>query len=83
MKQQLLNSLKENDDEEELGLNEIANGIKDPEKAIKIIKHYHEISKTQNKRVINIFGKQGQLLKKELFSCFVKFFSCYENFFSL
>ena len=67
MKQQLLNFLKENDDEEEPGLNEIANGIKDPEKAIKIIKHYNEISKTQNKRVINIFGKQGQLLKKEFF----------------
>lgn len=37
---------------------------KEPEEAIEIIKRYEEISKTQDGKIINIVGKQGQLFKK-------------------
>lgn len=86
MKQKLLNSLKENHDEEEPGFNEKANGIKDNEKAIKIIKHYHEISKTQNKMVINIFGTRSAVKKiivfllPEMFLLLPEFFPRCDNF---
>ena len=29
-----------------------------------MIKHYEQMIKTKNKKVMNIFGRQGQLLKK-------------------
>ena len=48
---------------EEPGLKERANGITDPAYAIRMIKHYQETIKSQNKKVINIAERQGQLLK--------------------
>ena len=64
VKQELLNSLKENDEEEEPGLKETTNATSDPQEAILIICRYEDIIKTQNKKTIGYIGKQGQLLKK-------------------
>lgn len=63
MKQELLISLKENDEVEKSGLDETANATKDPTEAVVIIQR-EEIIKMQNKRAIVYIGKQGQLLKK-------------------
>ena len=63
VKQELLISLKENDEVEESGLDETANATKDPTEAVVIIQR-EEIIKMQNKRAIVYIGKQGQLLKK-------------------
>ena len=59
-----MSSLIETEDEDEPGLDEAVRNKKEPEEAIKIIKRYEEISKTQNRKIINIVGKQEQLLKK-------------------
>ena len=64
VKDELLNSLMKKNKMEEQGLEEMANIIADPKEAIRMIKHYEQMVKTQNKKVINIFGRQGQLLKK-------------------
>ena len=64
VKQELLISLKENDEVEESGLDETANATKDPTEAVVIIQRCEEIIKMQNKRAIVYIGKQGQLLKK-------------------
>ena len=64
MKQELLNSLKENDDEEEPSLKETTTATSDPQEAILIIHRYEDIIKTQNKKAISYTGKQGQLLEK-------------------
>lgn len=63
VKQELLNSLKENDDLEEPGLDETAYAIMHPLEAVRITNPYKETIKTQNKRAIGYVGKQGQLLK--------------------
>ena len=63
MKQELLISLKENDEVEESGPDETANATKDPTEAVVIIQR-EEIIKMQNKRAIVYIGEQGQLLKK-------------------
>ena len=64
VKQELLISLKENNEVEESGLDETANATKDPTEAVVIIQRCEEIIKMQNKRAIVYIGKQGQLLKK-------------------
>lgn len=64
VKDELLNSLMKKNKMEEQGLEEMANIIADPKEAIRMIKQYEQMIKTQNKKVINIFGRQGQLLKK-------------------
>ena len=65
IKQELLNSLKENDDVEEQGLNETVNNVSNSQDAIFIVRSYVEIIKTQNKKAIGLYiGKQGELLKK-------------------
>ena len=60
----MLNSLHENDDIEEQGLNKTANSLNNFQEAIFIIRHYEDIIKTQNKKPIEYIGKQGQLFKK-------------------
>ena len=72
IKRELLNSLKENDDVEEQGLNETANNVNNSQEAITVVHRYEEIIKTQNKKTIGYTGKQGELLKK---------FKDIENFF--
>ena len=63
IKRKLLNSLKENDDVEEQGLNETANNVNKPQEAIVIICRYKEIVKAQIKKVIGYISKQGDFLK--------------------
>ena len=60
----MLNSLQENDDVEEQGLNETGNNVNNSQEAILIIHRYEDIIKTQNKKAIGYIGQQGQLLKK-------------------
>ena len=62
--EELVKSLKENDNIEEGGLDAKADTITDSLEADRIIKRYKEIVKTQNKRAINYVGKLGQLLQK-------------------
>ena len=64
VKQELLNSIKKDDNLEEPDINATADTIKDPLEAIRLIQSYKEIMKTQNKRTIEYLGKQRQLLKK-------------------
>ena len=61
VKQELLSSLKENDNLEEPDIDATADTITYTLETIRIIQSYEEIMKTQNKRAL---GKQGQLLKK-------------------
>lgn len=64
VKQELLNSIKKDDNLEEPDINATADTIKDPLEAIRLIQSYEEIMKTQTKRTIEYLGKQRQLLKK-------------------
>ena len=73
IKQELPNSLQENDNVEEQELNETANNINNSQEAIVIICCYEDIIKTQDKKAIRYIGKHGELFKKfkdtENFSC--------------
>ena len=62
-KRELVNSLQENDDVEEQGLNETANNVSNSQETILIIRRYKDIIKTQNKKAIRYIGKQRLLLK--------------------
>ena len=64
IKRELLNSLKENNDVEEQGLNKTVNNVNNSQEAIVIIRRYEDIIKTQNKKAVGYIAKQGQLLKK-------------------
>ena len=64
IKQELLNSLHENDNIEEQELNETANNVNNSQEAIVIIRRYEDIIKRQNKKSIGYIGKQGELLKQ-------------------
>lgn len=44
-----------------LGLDEAVRNTKESEEAIEIIKIFEEILETQNRKIINIIGKQGKL----------------------
>ena len=57
IKQELLNSLQENDGVDEVGLNETANNVNNSQEAIIIIHLYDDIVKTQNKKAIGYIGK--------------------------
>ena len=63
-KRELFNSLQENDDVEEQGLNETINYVNKSQEAIFIIHRYEGIIKTPNKKAVGYIGKQGELLKK-------------------
>ena len=45
-------------------MNEEVKNAKEPKKAISIIKKYEEPLKGENSTIINLVGKQGELLKK-------------------
>ena len=64
LKQELLNSLQENDNVEEQELNETANNVNNSQEAIVMIRCYEGIIKMQNKKAKGYIGKQGELLKK-------------------
>ena len=61
IKEELLNSLRQNDQAEETEIN--AANITDPIEVIELINRYEEIIKTQHERVIGSIFKQGQILK--------------------
>ena len=64
IKRELLNSLQENDNVKEQGLNERANNVNNSQEAILVIHRYEDIIKTQNEKRMSYIGKQGQLLQK-------------------
>ena len=64
VKRELLNSIQENDDVKEQGLNETVSSFNNSQEAVLIIHHYEDIIKTQNKKAIGYIGKQGKLFKK-------------------
>ena len=45
-------------------MNEEVKKAKEPKEAVSIIKKYEELLKGENRKTINIVGKQGELLKK-------------------
>lgn len=65
---ELLGSVTKIENEDELRLSEVMKNSKKARKVIKIINRYEEILKGQNEKIINIVGKQGELLNlfKEL-----------------
>ena len=54
--------LLENLDEDESGWNEVVRNAKQPNEAIQIIEKYKLLLKGENKRVMSIVDKQGELL---------------------
>ena len=60
VKQELLNSLKGNDEIEDLGLDETANETNGPLKALTIMQRYAEIIITQKKRMMGYVGRATQ-----------------------
>ena len=63
IKKELPGSLIEFEDEDELELKELVKNLKESKKAITLIKRYKNILKAQNKKIINLVGKQGELLR--------------------
>ena len=61
VKEELLNSLREND-REEMEIN--ITSINDQREAINVINHYEEITKKQNKKIRGYTAIQGEMLKK-------------------
>ena len=59
-----MNSLKQNDDVEERGLNKTVNNVNNSQEAKVIIRRYKDIIKTQNKKAVEDISTQGELLKK-------------------
>ena len=78
-KRELFDSLQENDDVEEQGLNETVNYVNKSQEAIFIIHRYEDIIKTPNKKAIGYFDKQGELLSSKIMlvkadqQCILKF----------
>lgn len=58
IQEDLLNSLKEREDEDQPGLDGIVKNAKVPEETIKIIYRKEKILNIQNKKIINIVGGQ-------------------------
>ena len=58
IKEELLPSLLENIDENELGINTVMRANQ-PNEAIRIIKKYKLLLKGENKKMVGMLGKQG------------------------
>ena len=63
-KQKLLNSLEENYDVEEQGLNQTAENVSKFQEAIVIIPRYEEVIKTQNKKSNSVYWQTRKTFKK-------------------
>ena len=63
IKKELPGLLIEFEDEDEQELKELVKNLKESKKAITLIKRYKNILKAQNKKIINLVGKQGELLR--------------------
>ena len=65
VREELLHSLTEIEDGDEPELDEAVKTMKDPkERSIALIELFEDILKTQNKRIINLVGRQVQLFKR-------------------
>ena len=66
IKKELLTSLVEHSDGEEdyLELNEEVRNAKEKRDGIALVKKYENVLKGTNKKIINIVGKQGEILKR-------------------
>ena len=66
IKKELLTSLVEHSDGEEdyLELNEEVRNAKETRDGIALVKKYENVLKGTNKKIINIVGKQGEILKR-------------------
>ena len=63
-KKELLASVVILDGEEDyLELNEEVKNAKEPKDGVALVKKYEDLLKGKNKKIINIVGKQGELLK--------------------
>ena len=63
-KKELLASVVILDGEEDyLELNEKVKNAKEPKDGVALVKKYEDLLKGKNKKIINIVGKQGELLK--------------------
>ena len=77
IKRELLNSLQENDDVEEQGLNERANNVNNSQEGIRIINRYEDIIKTHNKKQFLVLVnkenfKKSSKIQKTFLIIFVK-----------
>ena len=64
VQKELIDSIKDKYEIEKPELEERVQNITDIAEAIIVIKKYEEIIRTQEKKIINIAGMQGQLLKE-------------------
>ena len=62
--QELLASIIEIADEYYSGLSKEMKNLMEPKEALSIIKKYNELLKGENRKIINLVGNQGKLLKK-------------------
>ena len=74
IKKELQSSILEVVEEEHLNLNEEVKNAKKVKDGISLVKKYENFLKRANKKIINIVGKQGELLKgfkqeDEFFNC--------------
>ena len=64
MKQELLASIIEILDKDDLELTEVVGNTKEPGEALLLIEKYEDFLKGQHRKIINIKEKQEELLKK-------------------
>ena len=66
IKKELLASILEvfNEEEGYLQINEEVKNAKEMKDGMALVKKYEDLLKGANKKIINIFGKQGELLKR-------------------
>ena len=64
IKKELQESVLEVSEEQNANLNEEVKNRKSLNQGISLVKKYENLLKGANKKVINIVGKQGQLLKR-------------------
>ena len=74
IKKELQASIIEVSEKENANLNEEVKNTKEVKEGISLVKKYENLLKRANKKIINIVGKQGELL--EIFKEEDEFFDC-------
>ena len=74
IKIELQESILEVSEEENANLNEDVKNVKSLNEGISLMQKYENLLKSENKKIINIVGKQGELFKR--FKEEDKFFDC-------
>ena len=64
IKKELQESILEVSEEENANLNEEVKDVKSLNEGISLVQKYENVLKGANKKMINIVGKQGELLKR-------------------